>query len=159
MSADPKHDSVAEAHAAGLRRSDVGNSFSGLMTSQRDSEIAIYPEDVVRSVLQAHRAEVLQVVADAYLSHHRGATVCPNSVFLRFPDSPNRVIGLPALLLDSAAEEQRGAARAAGLKWVASVPGNVNRGIPRASATILLNSPTGSRWAAPRPAGARPRSR
>src|SRR5262249_5573408 len=74
-------------------------------------------------------------VRETYLAHHRGATVNPNSYFLRFPDRPEaRIIALPAAL-----QPDGGGEGVAGLKWIGSFPGNLARNIPRASAVLLLN--------------------
>ncbi|NUK03891.1 2,3-diaminopropionate biosynthesis protein SbnB [Streptomyces lunaelactis] len=87
----------------------------------------------VRHVLEGQEDAVLALVGDTYRLHEAGRTAVPHSVFLRFPDSPrDRIIGLPAY----AGGEQP----AAGMKWIASFPGNVARGKERASAAILLNS-------------------
>ncbi len=85
----------------------------------------------IRAIIERSRPEIVACVRDTYLAHHRGATINPNSYFLRFPEKPNaRIIALPALLRD------RGVA---GLKWIGSFPGNLDRNLPRASAVLLLN--------------------
>jgi 2,3-diaminopropionate biosynthesis protein SbnB len=86
----------------------------------------------VRAIIERSRGEIFDRVRDTYLAHHRGDTVNPDSYFLRFPDRPKaRIIALPALL--------RGTPDVAGIKWIASVPDNLTRNIPRASAILLLN--------------------
>ncbi|HEV7710360.1 MAG TPA: 2,3-diaminopropionate biosynthesis protein SbnB [Asanoa sp.] len=91
----------------------------------------------VRDILAGQEHEVLHAVRAAYLLHHEGQTALPHSVFLRLPQaggapSANRIIGLPAYV--------GGPNGAAGMKWIASFPGNIQRGIDRASAVIVLNS-------------------
>ncbi|MEH1102537.1 2,3-diaminopropionate biosynthesis protein SbnB [Micromonospora sp. CPCC 205561] len=87
----------------------------------------------VRTVLDGDEAAVIDLVREAYLLHEQGRTSVPHSVFLRFPDAPrNRIIGLPAYL---GADPP-----AAGMKWISSFPTNIERGLDRASAAIVLNS-------------------
>jgi 2,3-diaminopropionate biosynthesis protein SbnB len=77
---------------------------------------------------------VMDAVETAYVAHHAGTTVNPDSYFLRFPTRPSdRIIALPAHI-----ESFRGGC-VTGLKWISSFPGNIERGIPRASATLVLN--------------------
>ncbi|WP_433385393.1 2,3-diaminopropionate biosynthesis protein SbnB [Micromonospora sp. KLBMP9576] len=88
---------------------------------------------VVRDVLDGDEAGVIDLVRRAYLLHEQGRTSVPHSVFLRFPDDArNRIIGLPAYL---GADPP-----AAGMKWISSFPANIERGLDRASAAIVLNS-------------------
>ncbi|GLZ29095.1 2,3-diaminopropionate biosynthesis protein SbnB [Lentzea sp. NBRC 105346] len=88
----------------------------------------------VRSVLQGNEKKVRDLVEDAYRMHGEGRTVNPPSYFLRFPDRPSsRIIALPASL--------GGPDGVDGLKWVSSFPSNVESGLPRASAVLILNDP------------------
>src|SRR5437879_179195 len=87
----------------------------------------------VFDIVHAHRAECIGIVREAYLAHADGQSVNPDSYFLRFPDKPDsRIIALPAYLGNGF--------DVAGLKWIASYPGNIQRGFPRASAVLVLNS-------------------
>ncbi|MEV0938099.1 2,3-diaminopropionate biosynthesis protein SbnB [Streptomyces phaeochromogenes] len=87
----------------------------------------------VAQILDGRELDNIRTVADAYRIHARGDTAVPHSVFLRFPGQPrNRIIGLPAYL--------GGDNPAGGMKWIASFPANIDRGIERASAAIILNS-------------------
>ena len=97
-----------------------------------DFELSIVNGRAVSDVIRAHRAECIDVVRNAYLAHARGQSVNPDSYFLRFPEKPDcRIIALPAYIGDGF--------HVAGLKWIASFPGNVQRGFPRASAVLVLN--------------------
>ncbi|WP_406278210.1 2,3-diaminopropionate biosynthesis protein SbnB [Embleya sp. NBC_00896] len=87
---------------------------------------------VAQEVIAASPAKILEIVRDTYLQHSRGATVNPNSYFLRFPEQPTcRIIALPAHL--------GGERPVSGLKWIASFPPNIARNLPRASAVLILN--------------------
>jgi N-[(2S)-2-amino-2-carboxyethyl]-L-glutamate dehydrogenase len=89
-------------------------------------------------ILADREHAVLDQVRSAYLLHQAGRTALPHSTFLRLPPAPgetgtaNRIIGLPAYL--------GGDDGAAGMKWIASFPGNLGRGLDRASAVMVLNS-------------------
>jgi 2,3-diaminopropionate biosynthesis protein SbnB len=86
----------------------------------------------VRQVLDGAEGAVLDAVRRAYTLHAAGRTAVPHSVFLRFPnDDRNRIIALPAYLADTEP--------VAGVKWISSFPGNIDSGIDRASAAIILN--------------------
>ena len=86
----------------------------------------------VESVLKDSETLVLAAVQKAYETHARGASSLPHSSFLRFPDSDkDRIICLPAYL--------GGDYQLAGVKWIASMPDNVSRGMERASAVVILN--------------------
>ncbi|WP_338495627.1 2,3-diaminopropionate biosynthesis protein SbnB [Pseudomonas sp. WP18] len=87
----------------------------------------------VREVLRQFPDLAQDTVRETYLQHHRGATENPDSYFLRFKDSPaDRIIALPAACMD-------GADKVAGIKWIASFPGNTRHNLQRASATLILN--------------------
>src|SRR5437899_5763647 len=96
-------------------------------------ELSIINGKTVNDIVRAHRQECIDVVEHAYLAHARGQAINSHSYFLRFPEKPDcRIIALPAFLGDGFA--------VAGLKWIASYPGNVQKGFPRASAVLILNS-------------------
>jgi 2,3-diaminopropionate biosynthesis protein SbnB len=87
----------------------------------------------VMNLLAGREHDVVAAVRAAYLAHAAGQTVLPHSLFLRFPSRPqNRIISLPAYL--------GGDWDIAGLKWIASFPGNAATGLDRASAILILNS-------------------
>nr|WP_168505070.1 2,3-diaminopropionate biosynthesis protein SbnB [Streptomyces sp. S1D4-11]QIY93483.1 2,3-diaminopropionate biosynthesis protein SbnB [Streptomyces sp. S1D4-11] len=86
----------------------------------------------VQHALQDREKQIVDLVEATYHLHAAGESVNPPSYFLRFPDRPSaRIIALPASI--------GGPARVDGLKWISSFPDNVQAGIPRASAVLILN--------------------
>jgi 2,3-diaminopropionate biosynthesis protein SbnB len=97
-----------------------------------DFPLSLINGKTVYEIIHRRRKDCVQVIQDAYLAHARGMSVNPDSYFLKFPEKPDaRIIALPAFLGDGF--------KVAGLKWIASYPGNVQRGFPRASAVLILN--------------------
>ena len=87
----------------------------------------------LRALLDDRTEEIVRTVSDAYCEHRQGHSFLPHSVFVRFPGrEKERIIALPGYL--------GGAGETAGIKWIASFPGNLDLGISRASAIIVLNS-------------------
>ncbi len=86
----------------------------------------------IHQIVQSNITTCIDIVKTTYLAHDHGETVNPRSSFLRFPKAPSRRnISLPAFI--------DGKHAVVGIKWIASWPENIHRGIPRASAVILLN--------------------
>jgi ornithine cyclodeaminase len=97
-------------------------------------EFAVIGGRTVHRIVHSDLAQCVRLVREVYLTHHRGDTVNPASHFLRFPHRPDaRIIALPAHL--------GGEWNVSGIKWIASFPANVQQGIPRASAVLILNRP------------------
>lgn len=86
----------------------------------------------VQHTLQGKEQQIMELIEATYHLHAVGQSVNPPSYFLRFPDRPTaRIIALPASI--------GGQQRVDGLKWISSFPSNVQAGIPRASAVLILN--------------------
>ncbi len=103
-------------------------------TRTRPPGLLVVPGSVVGEVLASADAECHEIIARVYVDAAHDQLVNPDSLFLR-PDSArrDRIIALPAWVPANPP--------AVGLKWISSFPGNVARGLPRASALIVLNDP------------------
>ena len=87
----------------------------------------------IDTLLAQQEARILEAVRRAYQAHAHGLTAMPPDSYLRFPGmEKERIISKVAFIGDDAP--------VAGIKWIASFPGNLSKGIERASATLILNS-------------------
>lgn len=104
-----------------------------LAVSKTIPDFAVISGAQVHAALDGRHRDVLSVIEATYRLHGEGSTVNPPSYFLRFPDRPSsRIIALPASV--------GGDVRTDGIKWISSFPENIDAGIPRASAVLILNS-------------------
>lgn len=102
------------------------------MTVHADPVFKVISGQQVQRWLAGKDARLVELIAQAYVDHAAGRMLNPDSHFLRFPgESRNRIIALPASIEDDHPM--------AGIKWVASFPGNAEHRLDRASAVIILN--------------------
>lgn len=104
------------------------------MNTPEVRNFAVVSGETVNEILYRGLVDTIDVVKDTYITHKNKKTVNPDSYFLKFPDQPkNRIIALPASINDDKM-------KIAGIKWIASFPENIDHGLPRASALLILNS-------------------
>lgn len=103
-----------------------------------DTDILVIGGPEIDELLTGQEEAILDAVSYAYQVHEQGQSSLPHSLFLRFPHDPkSRIIALPAYL--------GGEADVAGMKWIASFPDNLDKGLDRASAVVIINSATTGR--------------
>lgn len=71
------------------------------------------------------------VIANAVKCLSEKETAQPIKLYLRYNKMKNRIIAMPSYI--------GGVFDVAGLKWIASFPDNIQKGIPRASSLVVLN--------------------
>jgi len=97
------------------------------------NDLLLLKGDEIDHLLRERENEILDAVQLAYQIHADGNTIMPPNGYLRFPAmEKERIIAKPAYL--------GGRFNAAGIKWIASFPNNIQRNMERASATLILNS-------------------
>ncbi|HHQ6601127.1 TPA: 2,3-diaminopropionate biosynthesis protein SbnB [Serratia fonticola] len=88
--------------------------------------------NIVGNWLKSNFTLLFELMKNTYLDHADGIAINPDSYFLRFPDEPNnRIIALPAFLETKTP--------VSGIKWISSFPDNINKGLDRASAVMIVN--------------------
>lgn len=117
-----------------MRDRSQGNPTGDLPEHSGVPEFSVISGAQVKKVLTGREKAVTELIESTYRLHDAGRTVNPPSYFLRMPDRPNsRIIALPAALGGDVAVD--------GIKWISSFPDNVSKGVPRASAVLVLNDP------------------
>lgn len=76
----------------------------------------------------------LEVINRAVKAIYAGNYTQPIKPYLRFGDHSNRIIAMPAFLGFPF--------QTAGIKWIASFPGNLEKQLPRAHSLTILNDPS-----------------
>lgn len=103
-----------------------------VMTPPNDAPLLFLKGSDIVELLKGREQEVLAVIKAAYQTHARGNTSMPPNSYLRFPGmEKERIIAKAAWL--------GGEFQVAGIKWIASFPGNLHKNLERASATLILN--------------------
>ncbi|MEO5681246.1 MAG: 2,3-diaminopropionate biosynthesis protein SbnB [Chitinophagaceae bacterium] len=74
---------------------------------------------------------LIGVIQDAILNIHQGEYSQPVKPYLRYKNSKNRIIAMPAYI--------GGNTSMAGIKWIASFPDNFLKNLPRAHSVTILN--------------------
>lgn len=97
-----------------------------------DDSLLLLAGTDVAALMHGQESAIMQTVQQAYETHARGDSLMPHSTFLRFPGGRDRMISLPAYL--------GGSFGVAGMKWIASFPGNLAVGRERASGLVVLSS-------------------
>lgn len=97
-----------------------------------NNEFVIITAETINDIVNLNSNKIYETVLNAYIALVEKRVVNPPSYFLRFPDKDkSRIIALPALITENP--------RMAGIKWISSNPDNIQIGLKRASAVIILN--------------------
>ena len=98
------------------------------------TDLLILNAEEVSSILSGREQQIFELVKSVYELQDSGQISLPYSTFLRLPNAAaGRIIALPAYV--------GGPFDIAGIKWIASVPENLGKGLERATALIVINDP------------------
>jgi ornithine cyclodeaminase len=76
--------------------------------------------------------QTIDVIRNAVQCLSEGDYAQPLKPYLRYRNPKNRIIAMPAFV--------GGSINTAGIKWIASFPGNIHKGLARASSVVILNN-------------------
>lgn len=97
-----------------------------------NNSFSVITAEAVNNIVNNNSNKIYEAVKTAYIRHGQNQTINPPSYFLKFPDKErSRIIALPALIIHNP--------RIAGIKWISSNPDNLDVGLNRASAVVILN--------------------
>lgn len=91
----------------------------------------IYLNDTTIKELNVSWNSNIQVIGDTVKCISLHETVQPVKPYLRYGDTQNRIIAMPAFV--------GGNINKSGIKWIASFPGNIHKGQARAHSVTILN--------------------
>ncbi|MFA2946827.1 2,3-diaminopropionate biosynthesis protein SbnB [Acinetobacter pittii] len=91
----------------------------------------IYGAKEIEHWIEKNINQVVEIIEDVYIKNSSKQTINPDSYFLRYPNSKNRIIALPASIEDEHS--------ISGIKWISSFPENISLGLDRASAVFIAN--------------------
>jgi 2,3-diaminopropionate biosynthesis protein SbnB len=97
---------------------------------ERNMSVLYLGDEHIRTI-GLHWKELVDSMEAAVHILESGDFAQPIKPYLRYGNPDNRIIAMPAYA--------GGAVQTAGIKWIASFPGNINAGLPRAHSVTLLN--------------------
>lgn len=91
--------------------------------------LVLYEKDLQQAGIDWH--QTIAVIEDAVQCLADGDFAQPVKPYLRYRNRKNRIIAMPAFT--------GGKINMAGIKWIASFPGNIDKGLARAHSVVILN--------------------
>lgn len=91
--------------------------------------LTLFEQDILKAGIDWPKT--IDVIRSAVTCIEQDDFAQPIKPYLRYGDPRNRIIAMPAFA--------GGAVNMAGIKWIASFPGNLDKGLPRAHSVVILN--------------------